>query len=133
MHSKLGVICVCVFSHSLLAIGLEEFTNFIEVNNPGHTKKSCVRWALDHVAEYLLIGKDSDLLNGYYRRKKVQKGNALQVCSGCSNIHLSRGLRTSALIIYLLWFCLCSIILSINALLQLLILLLISLSRRWSS
>lgn len=61
----------------LLAIGLEEFTEFIKSNNPKH-KAGCLRWAMTYVVEYLLVGRNANILNMYVRKKRSQKGNPLE-------------------------------------------------------
>ncbi|XP_034246249.1 uncharacterized protein LOC117648120 [Thrips palmi] len=53
----------------LLAIGLEEFTEFIAENNPSK-KDKCLRWAMSLVTEYLLIGKNPKNLYDYLRKMK---------------------------------------------------------------
>ena len=86
---------------SLLAIGLEEFTEFIKSNNPKH-KAGCLRWAMTYVVEYLLVGRNANILNMYVRKKRSQKGNPLEVSLQSASLLADNLLFNMAMIKFLM-------------------------------
>lgn len=67
---EMQIVMMVPSEEHLLAIGLEEFTEFIRENNPTKKNMKCLRWALSLVTEYLLIGKDPVKLHTYLRKMR---------------------------------------------------------------
>ncbi|KAE8752084.1 hypothetical protein FOCC_FOCC001246 [Frankliniella occidentalis] len=52
----------------LMALGLEEFTEYIKQNNP--QTKTCIQKALHYTSEYLVVSREGKTMWNYYRRLK---------------------------------------------------------------